>query len=104
MGKIQRQKMPKQGHRGRLGLSGLSAPRPKSRTPVAKPIVRQRSADYAKFEALRAAVDALAKKEARGWEGMSAVEAKTAAKELKIKRATLLVKEAKHGGAGLGKK
>jgi hypothetical protein len=100
MGKIQRQKMPKQGHRGRLGLSGLSAPRAKSRKVERAPIVRRRDADYEKFEALKKSVEELSTLERDGWVGMSGADAKAKAKELKILRGKLAVKEAKHGGGG----
>jgi len=105
-GKIQRQKLAKGGHRGRHGLLGLAAPRATSRAVARKSIDRNRGADYAKFERLRADVEALEKEEASGWAGTkNAAEAKAKAKELKNLRAKLTLKERKHGGGGgVGKK
>jgi hypothetical protein len=97
MGKITKQKMPKQGHRGRLGVSGVSAHRAQSRK-VSKPaIVRERSADYVKFEKLKADVEALEVYERSAWNGLSAGEAKAKAKELKLLRGKLQVKQKKRG-------
>jgi hypothetical protein len=97
MGKITKQKLPKQGHRGRLGVSGVSAHRAVSRKVSKPPIVRERSADYAKFEKLKADVEQLAVHERSGWNGLSASEAKAKAKELKLLRGKLEVKQKKRG-------
>jgi len=97
MGKIAKQKMPKQGHRGRLGVSGASAHRSKSRERTKPTIQRQRALDYVKFDKLKATIEDLTKLEASDWIGMSAPEAKAKAKELKLLRAKLEMKERKRG-------
>lgn len=98
MGKISRQKLPKGGARGRTGLEGARAPRAKSRVPARAPIQRQRERDYDKFRALQEQVAALEASEKSGWLGLAEGEAKAKAKELKLLRAKLTLKERKHGG------
>jgi len=98
MGKISRQKLPKGGSRGRTGLEGARAPRAKSRVPARAPIQRQRDRDYDKFRALAEKVAAL-EKALENREGFASEgEAKATAKELKLLRAKLMLKEQKHGG------
>lgn len=96
-GKIQRAKLPRGGHRGRLGVEGKGAHRAKSRVVDRRQSDRDRSQDYKKFQQLKQQIEELEVSEASGWAGSSASEAKAKAKELKLLRGKLSAKERKHG-------